>query len=241
MPTSDSTPRREFLGQAALTAVALAAACTTPTTAAAPASPAPTPRQAPDPEETTPPPAPTTWDNSWFDRLTAKHKAVFEQFEIDNGSAPSYATRYLNGVHAALGKDAAAQTVVVFRHQAVPLVFNDAMWEKYAIGEERKLKAQGGAWATRNPVSMSRRANANASGEPQANVKWLIDNGHLVLGCDLAARNYSTIIAKRVNRDAKSIYAELAANILPGVIMQPNGVYATLRAQEAGCTYIRCP
>jgi intracellular sulfur oxidation DsrE/DsrF family protein len=31
----------------------------------------------------------------------------------------------------------------------------------------------------------------------------------------------------------------LKANLIPGVILQPSGVYAAHRAQEAGCTYIR--
>src|SRR5437016_2384820 len=91
------TPRREFLGQFAASAIVLAGtACAAPATVTqtspAPASsPAPTNR----PETDTPSPAsPIHWDDSWFARLTAKHKAVFEQAEIDAGSATAYAVRY---------------------------------------------------------------------------------------------------------------------------------------------------
>jgi hypothetical protein len=37
----------------------------------------------------------------------------------------------------------------------------------------------------------------------------------------------------------KTIYEELKANLVPGLILQPNGIYATMRAQEAGCAFMR--
>src|ERR1051325_251235 len=186
------TPRREFLGQFAASAIVLAGtACAAPATVAQTA-PAPAPTSTTTPpaplESDTPSPAsPTHWDDSWFTRLTAKHKAVFEQAEIDAGAAPSYAVRYLNGIRDALAPARGdVQVVLVFRHQAVPLAFNDAMWEKYGIGEERKLKAAGGAWAIKNPVATARqsanRPNANAGADrPESNVPWFTSHGHIVL------------------------------------------------------------
>ena len=231
---SQPLPRRDFVSQIAVSALALAGTgCATG--AAASASPSASTSSTPRPATQ------TTWDDSWFGRLKAKHRAVFEQPEIDMGSGPSYAVRYLTGMRDALGVDD-AQAVVVLRHQAVPLVLDDAMWEKYGIGEERKLKGAGDAWQLKNPVATPRGASRTAEpGRPQGNVPWLTANGHIVLGCNIALQAYAAIVSRKVSGQQTTIYEELRAHLLPGVIMQPNGVYATHRAQEAGCTYIRCP
>ena len=73
---------------------------------------------------------------------------------------------------------------------------------------------------------------------PQGNITWLTSHGHVVLGCDLATQAYATKLANATKGTMSTIYAELKANLAPGVILQPNGVYAVLRAQEAGCAFL---
>jgi hypothetical protein len=231
------TQRREFLGQIAASAFVLAgAACATPMSVGqAPAAPAPSPLPAP-------PPAPVHWDDSWFTRLTSKHKAVFDSPEIDDGLAVDQASGYIRGMRdaAAAGQND-VQTVVVMRHRAIPMVFNDAMWAKYQLGKELKVKDYPSEkWATRNPfASDDSTAKRPATDRPLPNLAWLASHGHVLLGCDLATRGYAGIIAERTKADSHVIYEELKANLVPGVILQPTGVYAVHRAQEAGCTYIR--
>ena len=41
--------------------------------------------------------APTHWDDSWSARLTAKHKAVFDMPEVDDGLAIDHAVLWLEG------------------------------------------------------------------------------------------------------------------------------------------------
>ena len=60
-----------------------------------------------------------------------------------------------------------------------------------------------------------------------------------LLACDLATRNYSNVIARNFKLEQRAVYEELKANLVPGFILQPTGVYAALRAQEAGCAYLR--
>ncbi len=243
-PSEQSTPRREFLGQVAVSALALAgAACAAPTatqTAASPAAP-PSP-----PDGSQPTAAPTHWDDSWFTRLTAKHKAVFDMPEVDDGLAIDHAVLWLRGTRDALGGTAGdAQAVIVIRHAGVVLAFNDAMWSKYEIGKERKVKDDStGKWAVRNPYALpAPRAAGDAPvrpsspDRPQDNLAWFAQNGHVLLACDLATRGMSSILAKKVKGDQRAIYEELKANLLPGVILQPSGIYAVHRAQEAGCTF----
>jgi len=47
----------------------------------------------------------------------------------------------------------------------------------------------------------------------------------------------ANVIGDRTKTDWHTVYGELKANLVPGVILQPTGVYAVHRAQEAGCTY----
>jgi hypothetical protein len=183
------------------------------------------------------------WDDSWVARLAVPHKAAFEQSEMDHGSATAYAVRYLGGMREALNvKDDEVRVVLVLRHGAVGLVLNDSMWKKYSIGEYKQLKTiDGSGWAVENPIASTRPGTAAERLLPPPRLDWLAAHGHIVLGCDLALNNTATFLAKRLNQDRTAVYEEFRNNLLPGVILQPNGIYAMLRAQEAGCTAIRCP
>lgn len=232
------THRREFIGHLAASAIVLASsACATPAavgqTAAAP-GPAPRPQAVR---------APTHWDDSWFGRLTAKHKAVFDSPAIEDGLVLYQAVGYVNGMRDALAAaDGDTQAVVVIRHSAIPMAFNDAMWVKYDFGKHEKVKDAKGKWARRNPfadVPPESSARSGGGSRQRYDMAWLASHGHILLGCDLATRGQAGLIAERTKGDSKAIYEELKANLVPGIILQPTGVYAVHRAQEAGCTYIR--
>jgi hypothetical protein len=249
-PSADRpTQRREFLGQIAASAIVLAgAACVTPAVAGPGSTTAPAPNAGGVPPTTAPtaPAPPVHWDDSWFGRLTAKHKAVFDSPQFDDGLALSNASGYIRGMRDAAGAgENDVQAVVVMRHAAIPMVLNDAMWAKYEIGKERKIKDfSNDKWAVRNPVlSSPPSSNPNArpatGNRPQANLTWLAANGHVLLGCDLALRGYAGQVASRTKTEMRVVYEELKANLVAGVILQPTGVYAAHRAQEAGCSYIR--
>src|SRR5689334_13349997 len=85
--TGQPTARREFLGQIAASAIVLAGTACAGPAAATQAAPAPAPARNPDAS----PPPPTHWDDSWFTRLTAKHKAVFDSPEVEDGLAIEHA------------------------------------------------------------------------------------------------------------------------------------------------------
>jgi hypothetical protein len=235
------TPRREFLGQIAVSALALAGTACAGSPAQTAAVPAPTPN--PAAQDTS---APTHWDDSWSARLTAKHKAVFDMPEVDDGLAIDHAVLWLEGCRQALGAAPGdAHAVIVVRHAAVVLAFNDAMWSKYELGKERKVKDDAtGKWAVRNPYASPTPRSADdpppqrsSADRPAGNLGWFAQNGHTLLACDVATRGMSFILAKKVKREQRAIYEELKANLIPGVILQPSGIYAVHRAQEAGFTF----
>ena len=189
---------------------------------------------------------PASWDNSWFDKLKARHKAVFEQPQLDYGAAVSFAQRWITGMRdTGIAKAGDFQAVLVLRHDAVPLLVNDLMWEKYGIGEAFKFKTFGENIQKTNPIASARPPAAgrpappNDPMRPQANIPWFTANGHITLGCNVAFNGFASQTATRVKADRAAILAEFKENLLPGVILQPNGIYATMRAQQAGCVYIR--
>jgi len=255
--SDEHTNRREFLGKAAVSAAALSAAACTPPATIAPATPqpAPTPGAGPAAQSgavgaaggtaAARPAQAMVFDNSWFDRLKAKHKAVFEQQALDYGSAVSYAGRWISGMRdTGVAKAGEFQVVLVLRHEAVPLVVNEAMWEKYGIGEALKYKTFGDAIVKSNPMASTpvpagRTPPANDPMRPRGNIPWYTANGHITLACNLAFTGFAAETASRMKADRAELLEEFKANLLPGVILQPNGIYATLRAQEAGCVYIR--
>jgi hypothetical protein len=166
--------------------------------------------------------------------------------EVDDGLAIDHAVLWLEGCRQALGAAPGdAHAVIVVRHAAVVLAFNDAMWSKYELGKERKVKDDAtGKWAVRNPYASPTPRSADdpppqrsSADRPAGNLGWFAQNGHTLLACDVATRGMSFILAKKVKREQRAIYEELKANLIPGVILQPSGIYAVHRAQEAGCTF----
>ncbi|MFN8583606.1 MAG: hypothetical protein U0163_21840, partial [Gemmatimonadaceae bacterium] len=162
--TTETTTRRTFVAHLGLGGVALAAtACAH---ASAPAtSPAPTPAPAaPTPADTRPgrsaPPIPIPptsgdgpWDHSWLDRAAAaKYSLVFDIGAYQNGGGLYYAKNYLNGMRDGWGVEAPnVFPILGISGDAYPIVFNDAVWEKYAYGASSKTTdARTGQPAVRN-------------------------------------------------------------------------------------------
>lgn len=234
--TPSSSPRRQFIGELATTAAVLAAACT-PAGAAIVAgqTPGPAPRPAGAPPDS------SNWDTSWMDRITAKHRAVFDSAEIGYGVALYHAFGYLDAVKSVFGGgDADASVVVVLRHAAIPMLFNDAMWEKYEIGSQTKTTdPRSRTLVTRNIYWQDLDAQGNPVESPGSTIKSLSSRGVIFLGCDVATRGYGAIFARKTKQEPGEVYEELKANLVPGAILMPTGIFATLMAQEKGCSLMK--
>jgi hypothetical protein len=239
------TPRRQFIGELAAGAAALAAAaCAPAATATTAASQAPTPANpTPSPAPPPMPSAPVKWDTTWMDRITAKHKAVFDSPEIADGTALYLAMSYLGSVKDVFGTgDSDASVVVVLRHRAVPLLFNDAMWAKYNVGAETSTNDQ----KTKKPVTwniyyqtLDAQGNPASDDKPSTTIKSLSKRGVIFVGCDLATRGFSYRIAQKMKLEQRVVYEDLKQNLVPGATLMQTGIFATLLAQEAGCSFMR--
>lgn len=211
-----NTPRRDFLGKlVAGGALAASGVPFAPLSASAP----------PDQKLV---PVSAEWDMSWTDRVTGKIRAVFDIPQIGEEMAFSRALSWRSDAMAVYGVRAEeASLVTVFRHNAIPLVMNDAYWERFKIGEELKM-GQGrdsGAYYTTNPIGTAAFASFQAS-------------GGLVLACN---RAFSMVVGKFRRADGSSRDEATAAAkqyLIPGVILQPTGLFAVVAAQQAGCGYV---
>jgi hypothetical protein len=128
----------------------------------------------------------------------------------------------------------------VLRHAGTVIAMNDFLWEKYALGERAKVKDPiTGKDALRNPFLHVSKDDKDPLVSPEASLEGLIASGAVLLVCNKAAMRYAGQMAQKFNRDPEEVRAEIRANIVPGVMLQPSGIYATLRAQDAGCAFIK--
>jgi hypothetical protein len=162
------------------------------------------------------------WDLSWIERMTGKYRTVFDAPAINDGTAFTNATVFMMGFKEVYNaSDVDMQAVIVMRHQGIPLAFNDAMWEKYGIGAEQKVP------------------NGDKKNPWTAEMATLRGRGATLLACNLAANRLVRETAKRMTADQEVVKTDMFANLIPGVILQPSGVFATIRAQQAGCSFMK--
>lgn len=222
-----TTSRRDFIGRLAASTAFLGA--TPMTLAALPMELAPTM-----------PATAGTWDLSWTERLSGRYKVVVDSPEISEGSAVFRSTAWGRHYADAMGtRPEETSTVLVLRHNAIPLVMQHAFWAEYKVGEKEKVNdIVTHKPAERNPVLL----NSKEHGSPAAYDDYALDRfmarGGIVLGCSLA---FGDMIDRVKTQDKVSDAAakEKATRMMvPGVILQPSGVFAVIRAQQAGCWYM---
>jgi hypothetical protein len=183
-------------------------------------------------------PVAETWDMSWTSRVTGKYKAVFDSPEASGGAAVyravSWCEQYKE-VYNVERPDLSA--VVVLRHLGFYLAMNDEFWERYEVGKHLKMKDEKGKkWAKINPIGPA--AAAADPSQKQYSLAGFQEAGGIALACGWSFGGAASQIARQDKLDKDAARARAKALLLPGVILQPNGVFGVLRAQEAGCSYI---
>jgi len=217
-----STHRRGFLGRVAAGAAALGlSSVVDPVSAAAEAT------RAADPAF-----------EAWLNRITGKHKAMFDAPEVNGGFCFIWARVWLNSANETYGlTDADNTAAIVVRHFAAPLALQDAAWAKYKLGEFIKFNdPKTNAPSVRNPWYKMAAADQMI---PGIGVDDLLAKGALVGVCNVALTVFSGMLASKMGggATAESVKADLIANLVPGVQVVPSGVLAVNRTQEKGCTY----
>ena len=231
MSGNEINPRREFIGQLAGGAAALAGLTIAAPLAAAQSSFANVPSVKPTGE----------WDDSWTTRLNGKKlRTVFDAPEINSALALHQANAVIANYRDVAGIPSTdLGLVVVIRHRAIPMAFNDAIWEKYEAGAELKIKdSRTGEPAKRNPFLTATKEDKGGYIDHETSLQSLYDRGVIFLGCNNAAMGWAYMIAKRTGAKVEDVKQELKANVIPGMTLLPTGIFAVVRAQNVGCSYM---
>ncbi|HEX4684052.1 MAG TPA: hypothetical protein VH277_15150 [Gemmatimonadaceae bacterium] len=177
-------------------------------------------------------------DLSWVGRLRGKMRAVFDSPQPAEGGALFRAALWRSQVNKVFGTPIEEVTpVVVFRHEAIPLVMDDEFWDHLGIGKDLKWKDdKTGKWLKRNPLASSP-ADMPAAFK-DFNIPAFIKSGGIVLACGLAFGQVVGQYREKDKLDAKDAEARAKQHLLPGIIIQPSGFFAVLKAQDEGCKYM---
>lgn len=234
-----STDRRAFLNRMTAGAVAASLLPTTPSLlhADAPEGPGPFGELEALRSDLEQPPA-IVWDTSWTQRLTGKHKAVFDAPELADGAGVFRAglwVRQYTDVFKLQPSD--LSTVIVLRHAAIPLIMKQSFWDEHEIGKKNKMKDEKGKKTNKSPVLAAEGANTGSFGQLMLDKQ--IERGAIVLACNMAFAPMISLTTEKHKLKGAEARAKTLESVLPGVIIQPSGFFATTLAGEHGCIYTR--
>ena len=181
------------------------------------------------------------WDVSWVKRVTGKYRAVFDVPEIDSGYGVWRASIWGRQYQEVLGaKPNELSAVLVLRHNGIQLAMQQAYWDKYGIGKEKNVMHPVTQQGTdRNPALLASSRGEVPAMFDDAALDRFISRGGIALACNLALQDVVEAIQKKENNSADDARKQAIAFLVPGVILQPSGVFAALHAQDAGCKYLR--
>ncbi len=167
----------------------------------------------------------------WPGKLPGRHLQVVDGYEINGGSPLEWAHNFL----ATDPTPGEASVVVILRAGALPIALNNAMWEKYKIGESFKIiDPETNAPALKNPFLHPKPGVMRSDA---AAIDRMLAAGAVIGACEIALRGQAKKLAPNAGMSADDTAAEWIANVVPGVSVIASGVWGVNRAQEAGCTY----
>jgi hypothetical protein len=179
------------------------------------------------------------WDMSWTEQLQrVQYKAVFDSPTLADGSALDLAAGIQDNFKEVYGSDDVVRMVIIMRQLGQVMAFNDDLWDRYAIGEDRKVNDP----LTKQPARRNPYAKA-LPGEPAwaaaAKLDTLRARGAIFLVCNRASMNWAAGVAERTKKDVEQVRNEVRSGLVPGAVLMPTGVFALVRAQNAGCAYMK--
>ncbi|HTS54717.1 MAG TPA: hypothetical protein VMH26_15700 [Burkholderiales bacterium] len=211
--------RRDFLGLAA-TAAAAGLGAMVPVAGAVAASD-----------------SPSTDFTRWLDSITGTHKQLYDMPELNGGFGLVWSWAFfMTGAQAYGVPDSHLGVVVVLRHDALPLAFNDSAWAKYKLGEVFKIEdPDTKAPAVRNPYYLK----PGAIPVPDAALQKLIARPNMkVAACNLAITFYSGMVAQKMGLKHDDVKEDWTEAVFPGIQIVPSGVVACNGAVSRGCAYV---
>jgi len=182
------------------------------------------------------------FDFTWPNKLKGKKlKAVFDCAEVEKGYGVWRAGMWEGQYQQTQGyKPNDTITVLVLRHDALVLAFKQDLWAKYGIGPDMRVEHPITQQSTSiTPALLSSTRNEIAPMFDAFALPNFIARGGVVLACNVALQFFSQKVASKSGQTVDDVRKEAIANFLPGVTLQPSGVFAAVKAQESGCVYVR--
>jgi intracellular sulfur oxidation DsrE/DsrF family protein len=179
---------------------------------------------------------PSTDFTRWLDSISGTHKQLYDMPELNGGFGLVWSWAFFTTGAQAYGvPESHLGVVVVLRHNALPLAFNDSVWAKYKLGEFFKIEdPDTKAPAVRNPYYLK----PGGIPVPDASLQKLIARGVKVAACNLAITVYSGILAQKTGLKQDDIKKDWTEAVFPGIQIVPSGVVACNGAVSRGCVYV---
>lgn len=171
------------------------------------------------------------WDLSWTAKLKGKHTAVFDCTEPESGNGVWRASIWKKqNVDVLKAAPADLLPVIVLRHNAIILAMQQTFWDKYNIGTTKKVTdPMTDKPTTKNPVLTP----------GDSSLRGQMASGSVVLACNAAFQQCIDTIATKDKVGNEEARKRAISYLIPGVIMQPSGVFAVILAQNSGAHYIK--
>jgi len=174
--------------------------------------------------------------DAWLGKIRGTHKQVYDATRVNHAMPLAWARVFLM-TNATVGvPEGECMSVVVVRHDAIPMAMDTPLWEKYHFGEMFEVENE----ETKKPQTKNifYSAPPGTFPLPGMTIEELLKDGTLFGVCDMALTVYSSMAAKKMNMDAAEVKKEWVAGVMPGIQIVPSGVLALNRAQELGCSYV---
>jgi hypothetical protein len=177
--------------------------------------------------------------NAWLGKLRGKHRQFFDNPSVGGGIALVHVMNYYDTYNKAFGvKDVDVKAVLTFYGATTFYALNDAVWAKYKLGEFLDATDPAtGKPATANPWRSA--PVILGLSLPGASIESLSARGATLILCNNALGIFASLLAQKRGLDTNTVYADLKANILPGIDLVPGMVIAVEQAQRAGLSYHR--
>ncbi len=125
----------------------------------------------------------------------------------------------------------------VLRHHGMFFAMNDDVIAKYKLGEFFHVEdPTTKAMAMRNPYYDPAKGTFPVDG--LVGIKGLQASGAKFCVCDMARKVNAMFIAQKVGADQETVYKDLVAGTLPGIMPAPSGVWVLGRLAEHKIAYI---
>lgn len=168
--------------------------------------------------------------DDWMKPLKGKHRQIFHA-TVAGDAAMLMANNFLDAYTEEFGaKPGEANAVIGIHSGALSLGFNDAAWAKYSLGKGTGVTDP----ATKEPAAKNIFASGGRLGIEESQKRGIV-----FLMCNTQLRMRSRAFAAERRVAYETVYGDLKAARLSGMILVPALVVAINRAQEAGFTYAR--